>query len=139
MFLFKKDTTPNTKEFQDTIENAKNIIFYNENGQEEYTNISSNKITISKALNYVDKKIQTAAIEISTGIAGYINTETKHITDEVYTLGSENDEDFYFVELGIIDADVTITISKTQNNELTSITIKAIGNIQDGITMLKNN
>ena len=28
MFLFKKDTTSSTKEFQGTVTNAKNIIFF---------------------------------------------------------------------------------------------------------------
>lgn len=139
MFLFKKDTTPSTKNFEGTITNAKNIIFYNENGQEEYTNIASNQIKINKTLNYIGKQIQSATIEITTDVLGYATVETKHITNEVYTLGSENNEDFYFVELGINNADVTITISKTQNGELTNIHIEATGNIQDGITMLKNN
>lgn len=139
MFLFKKDTTSSTKEFQGTVTNAKNIIFYNEKGQEEYINIASSIIRINKTLNYIGKQIQSASIEITTDVLGYADIENRHIENETYTLGSENEEDFYFVELGIENADVTITISKTQNGELTNIHIDATGNIQDGITMLKNN
>lgn len=139
MFFKKKSKIPTTKIYTDTITNAKNIVFYNENGQEEYTNIISNQIQINKTLNYLGKQIESASIEITTNVVGYTTVETKHIENVIYTVGSENEEDFYFVELGLENADVTISISKTQNGCLTGIQINATGNIKDGITMLRNN
>lgn len=139
MFFKKKSHIPTTKIYTDTITNAKNIVFYNENGQEEYTNIISNQIQINKTLNYLGKQIESASIEITTNVVGYTTVETKHIENVIYTVGSENEKDFYFVELGLENADVTISISKAQNGCLTSIQINATGNIKDGITMLRNN
>ncbi len=138
MFFNKvKNDEHYTKEYSGVIYSAKNILFYNEDGQTEYTNIASNEVHIKKVLNYIGKKITSATISVTTNVEGIITTQKKTISGEIYTLGSANEDDFYFVELGIEDyAELVVDIAKTASGELASIVIQATGDLGDGITML---
>lgn len=138
MFFNKaKNNEPHTEEYSGIVYSAKNILFYNEEGQIEYNNIASNEVHIKKVLNYVGKKLTSATISITTNVEGNVTTQKKEISNEIYTLGSEKEKDFYFVELSIEDhADVIVNIAKTANGNLASIVIEATGDLSNGITML---
>ncbi len=135
---FKNDE-PHTKEYSGIVHFAKSISFYSEEGEIDYNNIASNEVYIKKVLNYIGKTITSATISITTNVEGIVTTQNKTVSNEVYTLGAENDDDFYFVELGIEDhADLVIDIATTANGDIASIVIQATGNLGDGITMLDN-
>ncbi len=138
MFFNKeKNDEPRTEEFSGVVRLAKDISFYDENGENVYESIAGNEVYIKKVLNYVGKKLTEATISVSTGVDGTASEEKRTISDEVYTLGATNDKDFYFVELGLNYADVIVNISKTPTGELASILIRATGDLDDGITMLE--
>lgn len=135
---FKNDN-PRTQEYSGTVHLAKSISFYSEDGEIEYSNIASNEVYIKKVLNYTGKAITSATISVTTNVEGIVTTQNKTVSNEIYTLGATNEDDFYFVELGIEDsADLVINIVKTANGDIASIVIQATGNLGDGITMLDN-
>ncbi|MDE6284693.1 MAG: hypothetical protein K2M17_03020 [Bacilli bacterium] len=107
--------------------------------QESLTNIEQTNWEMTKDLNYEGKKLLNATLKVKNSNNGDVRDIQKcsfTLNDTVFTLGVVSPKDFYFMEIGVIEAEIEQEIAYDANGLILSIEFKINGNIEDAITYI---